>query len=343
NTITISGTPTASGTFNYTIPLTGGCGSLNATGTIVVTPLPGWYNTQFPSSATICVGGSASVYGQVFLSGVTNSAGQASGMTAQLGYSTSNTDPSTWSNWINASFNTQSGNNDEFVSSIGSSLSSGTYYYAFRYSYNGCTYVYGGLNGPWNGTTSGNGTLTIDPYQTITLSSSIGTNAQSVCQGAAITNITYNIGSGGTGATVSGLPSGVSGSYSSGVFTISGTASAASNTYTYTVTTTGPNSCTTSVTGSIVVNPAPDFYNTQFPGTSTICQGGNATFYGQVYEGGITDPAGQASGLTAEIGYSTSNTNPNTWTNWVSASFNAQAGNNDDFVATIGSRLAPGP
>ena len=38
NTITISGTPTVSGTFNYTIPLTGGCGSVNATGTIVVEP-----------------------------------------------------------------------------------------------------------------------------------------------------------------------------------------------------------------------------------------------------------------------------------------------------------------
>ena len=35
--ITISGTPTAAGTFNYTIPLTGGCGSVNATGTITVT------------------------------------------------------------------------------------------------------------------------------------------------------------------------------------------------------------------------------------------------------------------------------------------------------------------
>jgi hypothetical protein len=37
NTITISGTPTASGTFNYSIPLTGGCGS-KCTGTITVTP-----------------------------------------------------------------------------------------------------------------------------------------------------------------------------------------------------------------------------------------------------------------------------------------------------------------
>ncbi len=38
NTITISGTPTVSGNFNYTIPLIGGCGSENATGTIKINP-----------------------------------------------------------------------------------------------------------------------------------------------------------------------------------------------------------------------------------------------------------------------------------------------------------------
>ncbi|WP_051951712.1 T9SS sorting signal type C domain-containing protein [Flavobacterium sp. ASV13] len=40
NTITISGTPTNVGTYNYTIPLIGGCGTVNATGTITVNPLP---------------------------------------------------------------------------------------------------------------------------------------------------------------------------------------------------------------------------------------------------------------------------------------------------------------
>ncbi|MBU6177896.1 MAG: hypothetical protein KGO80_09065, partial [Bacteroidetes bacterium] len=41
NVITISGTPTATGPFNYTIPLTGGgCGTVNATGTITVTAAP---------------------------------------------------------------------------------------------------------------------------------------------------------------------------------------------------------------------------------------------------------------------------------------------------------------
>ena len=37
NTISITGTPTVSGTFNYTIQLTGGCGTVSATGTITVT------------------------------------------------------------------------------------------------------------------------------------------------------------------------------------------------------------------------------------------------------------------------------------------------------------------
>ena len=40
NVITVSGTPSASGTFNYSIPLTGGCGTVNATGTITVTAAP---------------------------------------------------------------------------------------------------------------------------------------------------------------------------------------------------------------------------------------------------------------------------------------------------------------
>jgi uncharacterized protein (TIGR02145 family) len=48
NTITISGTPTATGTFNYSIPLTGGCGSVNATGTITVTAA----NTAGTASST---------------------------------------------------------------------------------------------------------------------------------------------------------------------------------------------------------------------------------------------------------------------------------------------------
>ena len=38
NIITISGTPTAAGIFNYSIPLSGGCNTVFATGTITVNP-----------------------------------------------------------------------------------------------------------------------------------------------------------------------------------------------------------------------------------------------------------------------------------------------------------------
>jgi uncharacterized protein (TIGR02145 family) len=54
NKITISGTPTESGTFTYFIPLTGGCGEVNATGTFYVNPCtPNTAGT--PSSPTVTV------------------------------------------------------------------------------------------------------------------------------------------------------------------------------------------------------------------------------------------------------------------------------------------------
>ncbi len=55
NTITISGTPTASGTFNYTITPTG-CGSATATGTITVNPGAVPASVASASGATLVVG-----------------------------------------------------------------------------------------------------------------------------------------------------------------------------------------------------------------------------------------------------------------------------------------------
>ncbi|GAP45248.1 protein containing HYR domain [Lentimicrobium saccharophilum] len=60
NTITISGTPTASGTFNYSIPLTGGCGpTIYATGTIIVNPLP---VATITGPTPVCQGEAGQVY-----------------------------------------------------------------------------------------------------------------------------------------------------------------------------------------------------------------------------------------------------------------------------------------
>lgn len=61
NTITISGTPTVAGTFNYSIPLTGGCASVVATGTIRINPSP----TQVTAVASVpnplCLGQSVNL------------------------------------------------------------------------------------------------------------------------------------------------------------------------------------------------------------------------------------------------------------------------------------------
>lgn len=87
---------------------------------------------------------------------------------------------------------------------------------------------------------------------TSTLSSVAGTNNQTVCQNNPITNITYNT-KGATGATFTGLPTGVSGSWLNNIITISGTPSV-SGTFNYTATLTG--GCgTISSSGTIIVNP----------------------------------------------------------------------------------------
>lgn len=54
NVITINGTPASSGVFNYTVPLTGGCGTTYATGTITVLPGPG--NPTIYGTTTTCAG-----------------------------------------------------------------------------------------------------------------------------------------------------------------------------------------------------------------------------------------------------------------------------------------------
>jgi hypothetical protein len=107
--------------------------------------------------------------------------------------------------------------------------------------------------------------------------SAAGTDAQTRCTGAALTNITYTLGGSATDATVTGLPTGVTGTYNSvtKVFTISGTPTApASGAYSYTVTATG--GCGSPVAaGTITVNPQPTI---TISGTSqNICSGTDVT------------------------------------------------------------------
>ncbi len=139
---------------------------------------PDYVSLQWPQTANFTEGGSVDVYGQVYEGGLTDVApnidGQAPGIQMWVGISPEgeNTDPSTWTTWIESTFNAgHISNNDEYMAAIGADLEPGTYYYATRFRLNTGAYVYGGINASnngnfWNGTEYNSGVLTIDALPT---------------------------------------------------------------------------------------------------------------------------------------------------------------------------------
>jgi gliding motility-associated-like protein len=303
NVATISGTPTASGTFNYTVTTTGGCPPATATGTITVTPL----NTiAAGTSQTVCMNSAISnitlattgATGATFTglpAGVTGSwsgnvatisgTSTASGTFNYTVTTTGGCPPATTTGTITVTaLNTIAAGTNQTVcinsaiTNINLSTTGAT----------GATFVGlpSGVTGAWagnvatiSGTPTASGTFnytvtttggcppaTTTGTITVTPLNTIaaGTN-QTVCINSAITNITLAT-TGATGATFTGLPAGVTGAWSGNVVTISGTPTA-SGTFNYTVTTTGgcPPATTT---GTITVTPL----NTIAVGTSqTVC------------------------------------------------------------------------
>jgi len=73
----------------------------------------------------------------------------------------------------------------------------------------------------------------------------------------------------------------------------------------------------------------------QWPFAITVNTGeATPNIYGQVWIEGTTNQSGLTPGLIAQAGYGNS-TNPAMWTNWFGASFNVDAGNNDEFLASF--------
>ncbi|HRW84400.1 MAG TPA: hypothetical protein P5180_03130, partial [Bacteroidales bacterium] len=174
NVVTISGSPLIPGTFNYTVTLTGGCGNISAGGTIVSIP----DNTISLTSAagtdaqTVCVNTPVTDIVYSF-TGATGASfsGLPDGMTVS--------------------------NVGNVITIKGSPTVHGVYSYMIQLT-GGC------------GNVSATGTITVTPNNTITLTSASGTDNQAVCINTAIIDITYGT-TGATGATVSGLPDGVTG------------------------------------------------------------------------------------------------------------------------------------
>ena len=227
-TFTISGTPTVSGVFTYTVITSGGaCGTASVIGTIHVNALP---NVTANSTATTTCAGS----------NITLTGGGA--------------DTYSWTNGV--------------IDGVAFAPPTGT----TTYTVTGTTTATGCQN---NATIA----ITVNDLPSVTLSSVSGTDAQTVCNNSIIADIAYTISGTPTGATVTGLPTGVSGIYNAGTETISGTPTTSGN-YTYTLTTTG-GSCNPPaiVTGTINVNAQPSVSLSSASGTDgqTVCTNSTIT------------------------------------------------------------------
>jgi glycosidase/fibronectin type 3 domain-containing protein len=113
----------------------------------------GWANLQWPPAMThtiSVVNRTDNAYGQVWIDGVTSRPGATDSLRAQLGFGPHGSNPAgnaSWT-WIDAGFNTDAGNNDEFVASM-LPEAVGVYDYLYRYSTtNGRDWLYADLDGP---------------------------------------------------------------------------------------------------------------------------------------------------------------------------------------------------
>ena len=113
----------------------------------------GWANLQWPPSMThtiSAVNRTDTAYGQVWIDGATALPGATPGLWAQLGFGPDGSNPATdtgWS-WVDAAFNTDAGNNDEFKASLLPDTVGG-FDYVYRYSTTGGRdWLYADLAGP---------------------------------------------------------------------------------------------------------------------------------------------------------------------------------------------------
>jgi len=174
-----------------------------------------WANLQWPGTGSIVSGGGYDVYAQAYIpNGITAAAGATYGLQAWIGYSTTNTDPATWTNWVAAPFSSQVYDNDEFKANLGAAVTTaGTYYYASRFQFGNGSYLYGGFNGGfWNGTTNISGVLTITAAvpEIINLENVIVANGETTCYGALQTIYvaggltTFTVQGGGSATMIAG-------------------------------------------------------------------------------------------------------------------------------------------
>jgi len=99
----------------------------------------------------------------------------------------------------------------------------------------------------------------------------------------------------------------------------------------------------TNVSGVLTItNNDITWANLQFPSSANIEEGGSADIYARVFVPSVTANAGASALIQSWIGWSTVDNDPATWTNWAVAGYSSQQGNNDEYMAAIGSTLPVG-
>lgn len=115
----------------------------------------GWATIQHPASLSVTVGAQSDyLYGRVYVDGVTAGAGRGLGVKAQAGFGDVGTTPdATWT-WVDAEWNADFGNNDEYRARL-APQNAGAFDVAFRFSADdGATWEVADRDGTTNGWSS---------------------------------------------------------------------------------------------------------------------------------------------------------------------------------------------
>jgi uncharacterized protein (TIGR02145 family) len=186
NVITISGTPTATGSFSYEIPLTGGCGSVKAMGSITVSGTPACAAAAASTTPTLTV--------NTVLTNITHATTSATGIGTPTGLPAG----------VSAAW---SGN---VITISGTPTNTGTFNYTIPLTGTSCSSV------------NATGTITV----TAACAAAAASTTPTLTVNTVLTNITHSTTSATGIGSASGLPTGVSAAWSGNVITIRGTPTA---------------------------------------------------------------------------------------------------------------------